>query len=222
LLAVIALLVSSSNLSSSITGIISGSTGVISALMAQYGYLSVAALMALESASMPVPSEIVMPLAGLFAARGAMDFLWAFLASLAGTAAGIAVDYYIAYFIEKDVVYRYMRKLHVGTKRLDEFTSWFEKNGSMTVFITRLMPVVREVVSFPAGFAKMDQRKFFAYSLLGSAVWNLVLMLFGFYALNTSNAVLIMVVVGAFAAALYAVYVLAMRRMRRLNRGVRK
>lgn len=199
----------------SLSSIILGSTQAITNFISSYGYWSIAVLMAMESSSLPVPSEVVMPLAGLLAAKGSMSFEWAFIAALAGATVGMAVDYYIAYFIEKDVVYKYLKKMHIKEHWLDDFSAWFERNGPPAVFLTRLLPVVRTVISFPAGFAKMDQKKFFAYSVAGTAIWNGVLMAFGYYALNASNAAIAMAAAGALAIVLYVIYRFAGKRIRR-------
>ncbi len=199
----------------SLSSIILGSTQAITNFVSGYGYWSIAVLMAMESSSLPVPSEVVMPLAGLLAANGTLSFWWAFIAGLAGAIVGMAVDYYIAYFIEKDVVYRYLKRMHIKEHWLDDFSSWFERNGPPAVFLTRMLPVIRTVISFPAGFAKMDQKKFFAYSIAGTAIWNGVLMAFGYYALNAGNAAVDMAAVAAFAIVLYVIYRFAGKRIRK-------
>ncbi len=199
----------------SISGLASWSQQLIFSLSTRYGYWSIFALMAMESSSLPVPSEVVMSVAGLLAAQGAFSFEYAFIAGLAGATIGMAVDYYIAYFIEKDVVYKHLKRLHLSEKRLDAFSEWFERNGSKMVFLTRLLPVVRTVISFPAGFAKMDQKKFFAYSISGTAIWNAVLMAFGYYALNANNAALVMAAVAVAAILLYLAYAIVAKRVRK-------
>jgi membrane protein DedA with SNARE-associated domain len=199
----------------SISSIISGSASVITGILERYGYAAIFGLMALESSSIPVPSEVVMPLSGLLAAKGILSFPLAFIASLLGSLLGIAVDYYIGYYFGKDVVYKHLHKLRITKSQLDNFDRWFERNGIAAVLITRMLPVVRTVMSFPAGFAQMNKKKFFGYSALGAGVWNMVLMLFGFYALSSSNAILVLVSIALFALVLYVLYTVAMRRLKR-------
>ncbi len=199
---------------SSLMQLVSGSTSIIEQFIHAYGYLALFIAMALESSSLPVPSEVVMPLAGALSHSGFFNFWVAFIAALAGSVLGLTVDYYIGYFIGKDIVYKHVSKLHISKERLDSFDKWFERNGVAAVFITRLIPVLRTIMSFPAGFSRMDKKRFFAYSIAGAFVWNLVLMSFGFYiSTYASNAVIIMSALGAFALALYIVYREAMKRM---------
>ncbi len=186
----------------------------INGLIGSYGYLAVFVLMLLENSSLPVPSEVVLPLAGFFAAKGALSFFLALCAALAGSIGGIAIDYAIGYYVGKDIVYKHLRYLRVKKADLDAFDAWFGRNALIAVFMSRLMPVVRTVISFPAGFARMPMKEFFAYSIAGSFVWDIVLMYFGFYALSASNAVIVLASIGAFAIALYLVYALFMRRAR--------
>ncbi|MEM3227408.1 MAG: DedA family protein [Candidatus Micrarchaeaceae archaeon] len=180
-----------------------------------YGYFAVFSLMMLESATIPIPSEVVMPLAGIFAARHIFGFYPALAASVLGSAAGIAIDYYIGYYIGKDIVYKHLRLFRIKKEQLDAFDVWFERNGIAAVFLTRLVPVIRTVMSFPAGFAKMKPKEFFAYSISGALIWNAVLMSFGFYALSGNSAVDILAAIGVFVLLLYIVYALAIKRLRR-------
>ncbi len=195
--------------------IITGSTTVLTNLITTYGYLAIATLMALEGASLPVPSEVIMPLAGFFSAKGLLSFPLALIAGLIGSTIGLAVDYYVAYFVGKEVVYKHLQKFHIKRESLESFDKWFERNGVMAVFLTKFIPLIRTLVSFPAGFAKMDQKKFFGYSILGSLIWNVVLMAFGYYALSANNAVIILASIGAFGIILYFIYRIAVKSMRK-------
>ncbi len=197
----------------SVTQLLTGSAGFIVGLVKQLGYLGIFVLMALEGSSLPVPSEVVMPLAGLFAKEGILNFPFALAAGLLGSIIGIAVDYYIGYFVEKDIVYRHLQKLHIKRESLDKFDIWFKRNGVAAVFITRLIPVIRTFISFPAGFAKMDQKRFFAYSIIGSFIWDTILMSFGFYALSVNNAVIDMAAIGTFGIVLYLVYKISINKI---------
>jgi membrane protein DedA with SNARE-associated domain len=190
-------------------------TSIITAFFHAYGYAAVFFLMLLESATIPVPSEVIMPLAGIFAARHIFDFWPALIASILGSGAGIAIDYYIGYFIGKDIVYKHLRFFRITQAQLDAFDIWFERNGMAAVFITRLVPVIRTVMSFPAGFAKMKPKYFFAYSISGAVIWNTVLMVFGFYALSGTSAEQILAAIGVFVLVLYMIYALALRHLRR-------
>ncbi len=199
---------------SSLMQLVSGSTSIIEQFIHAYGYMALFIAMALESSSIPVPSEVVMPLSGLLAAKGIFSFPLAFIASLLGSLLGIAVDYYIGYYIGKDIVYKHLHRFRISKEKLDSFDKWFERNGVAAVFITRLIPVLRTLMSFPAGFTRMDKKQFFAYSIAGAFIWNLVLMLFGFYVSTyANNAVILMSALGVFALLLYVVYREALKRM---------
>ena len=198
----------------SLTGLTTQAYGIVTNLVHAYGVAAVFVLMLLESSSIPVPSEVIMPLAGVFAAQHIFSFYIALLASIAGSAIGIAIDYLIGYYIGKDIVYKHLRLFHIKKESLDAFDEWFSRNGVAAVFFTRLVPVVRTLMSFPAGFAKMPPKTFFTYSIAGAAIWNTVLMLFGFYFLSSTNAVVLMAAIGVFAIALYITYRYAVKSMR--------
>lgn len=197
--------------------LISHSYATITSFVKSYGYLAIFILMAMESSTLPIPSEVVLPLAGLFAANGLLSFPIAFIAALLGSILGSMVDYVIGYYVGKDIVYKHLKLFHVKKESLDNFDRWFEKNGIAAVFLTRLVPVVRTVVNFPAGFAKMKLKDFLAYSIAGIIVWDTVLMSFGYFFLSTktNSIVTIMAATGVFAILLYIVYRTAMKRMKK-------
>ncbi|MDE1833148.1 MAG: DedA family protein [Candidatus Micrarchaeota archaeon] len=194
--------------------IFTNSYAAISALMKIYGYLALFGLMLLESSSIPVPSEVVLPLAGALAASGDFNFVIAFLVSIVASMVGLTIDYAIGYFIGKDVVYKHLQMFRVKREQLDNFDRWFERNGVAAVFLSRLLPVLRTVMSFPAGFARMPLKKFYGYSLAGVFIWDLVLMLFGYYLIKVDSAVVTMAAVGVFGIVLYAIYAYAVRKLR--------
>ena len=194
-----------------ISSLFSNAYATIQTLMSHYGLLAVFGLLLLESSSIPVPSEVILPLAGIFVANGTLRFVPAYIAALLGSLAGIAIDYYIGYFLGKDVVYRHLRFFHVTQERLDAFDAWFARNGLAAVFLSRLVPVIRTIMSFPAGFARMEPKRFFGYSVAGAAIYDVVLLIFGMKALSTNNAVITLTAVGIFAIALYIVYKFALK-----------
>ncbi len=198
-----------------IVHILTGSYAMINAFISLYGYIAVVVLMALESASLPIPSEVVLPLAGHAVQLYNLNFYIMVLASLIGTAIGITIDYWIAYVLEKSVVYKHLGAFHIKKSTLDSFDEWFSKNGSFAVFVSRILPVVRGLISFPAGFAKMPLKDFFLYSLAGSLIWNVALIMFGYWALSIANLQLLFAVIGVFAMALYMVYRTGMKRIRK-------
>ncbi len=187
--------------------------GAITALISQYGYYAIFALMLLEAAAFPVPSEVVLPAVGFLAANGTIDPAISFAAVIFGGIIGMAVDYYIAYFLGKDVVYRHLAFFRIREEQLNAFDEWFAANGAFAVFITRLIPLVRALINFPAGFAQMPIRKFLIYSIAGTLIWDALLIGFGYYALSLSNFYYVMAAIIAFALVLYLVYYFAMKRI---------
>ncbi len=190
----------------------------------RHTYYAIFLLMTLESASLPVPSEVVLPAMGYLAAKmnPIINIYLGIAVAVAGSMVGITIDYSIAYFVGKEVVYKHLRTFHIKKKSLDAFDAWFRKNGNFAVFIGRLIPLVRGLVSLPAGFAKMPIKGFYLYSFLGTVIWDVVLTLFGYYALRTTNIYLLMVIVAAFGVLLYLVYVYAIRRIKKSTKRSRK
>ena len=198
-----------------LSGLLANSTAIIQNLITNYGYLAIFVLMTLESASLPIPSEVILPLSGYLAAKGSLNFYLAFASGMLGAIAGLAIDYAIGYYIGKDIIYKHLQLFRIKKKTLDEFDAWFDSNGIAAVFLSRLIPEVRALMSFPAGFAKMPLKEFFSYSIAGAIIWNLVLMLFGFYLLSADSAVIVMASIGIFAIALYVVYKIATKHMKK-------
>jgi len=145
--------------------------------ISKYGIWGIFSLMTLESASLPIPSEVVLPLSGFLASQGKIDLWMAFLASLAGSMIGSLIDYYIGYNIGVSAL-RHIRWMNA--KGLDASISWFEKYGNFAVFATRFIAGARTLVSFPAGALKMRMKNFIILTLVGSAIWDASLLYGGF------------------------------------------
>lgn len=180
--------------------------GSIPLLVHTYGYAAIFVLMLLESASFPVPSEVVLPLAGALAAQGSLNFAAALLVGIAGSIIGCLIDYAIGYFIGREIVYKHLGLFHIKRETLDGFDAWFERNRVAAVVFTRFIPIIRTVINFPAGFARMPLKQFVGYSLVGIVIWDAVLMAFGYLVLSTRNAELLMAAIGAFTVVLYIIY----------------
>lgn len=150
-------------------------TSIISAL----GYVGVAVLTFLENLFPPIPSELVIPLAGFVAANGDMSLVWVIIAGTVGSLAGAALWYEIGRRVgEQRVrhwVARYGRWLTISAHDLDQAQAWFRRHGRIAVLIGRLVPGVRTFVSFPAGFARMPLWPFLWYSTIGTVAWTAVL-----------------------------------------------
>jgi membrane protein DedA with SNARE-associated domain len=141
--------------------------GVISA----GGYFGVVVLMAIESACIPLPSEIIMPFAGYLVSVGRFSLIGAATAGALGCNIGSTVAYYVAAKGGRPAFERWGRYVLVTAAELDRAEHFFARYGAITVFIGRLLPVVRTFIAFPAGLARMPMGKFQIYTFLGSWPW---------------------------------------------------
>lgn len=146
----------------------------------QYKLLAIYVTMTLESACIPIPSEIVMPYAGHLVARGSLS-MWeaTFVAALANLS-GSLLAYTAGRFGGRTFVDKYGRYIFLSRKHLAMADRWFANKGEVTVFFSRMLPAVRTFISLPAGIARMDIVKFTVYSFLGSLPWNLTLVYLGY------------------------------------------
>lgn len=138
---------------------------------AEHGYLAVFVLMALESACIPIPSEVTMLFAGFLVSRGEIDFV---AVSLVGTVANLAgswAAYAVGRSTGRALLERFGKYLFIRKHEIDRADVWFERHGETAVFVSRLLPVVRTFISLPAGMARMPLGKFTVYTFLGCLPW---------------------------------------------------
>jgi membrane protein DedA with SNARE-associated domain len=146
-------------------------SGFIVAVISSMGYAGVALLMAIESACVPLPSEIIMPFAGYLVYAGRFN-LWAVgVAGAVGCVVGSLVAYYVGLKGGRPFVEKYGRYILVSPRDLDLADRWFARYGEVIVFASRLLPVVRTFIAFPAGVARMNLARFTLYTFLGSLPW---------------------------------------------------
>lgn len=146
------------------------------------GYVGVFCLMLVESANIPVPSEVIMPFSGFLVVQDHLSFWWVVAAGAFGNLAGSLLSYYVALFGGRPFLERYGRFFFVSRREIASAENLFFKHGSATVFFSRLLPIVRTFISFPAGLSRMNIWKFSAYTLAGSFLWSLLLTYLGFVA----------------------------------------
>ncbi len=151
----------------------------ITAFIASTGYIGVAVLMGIESACIPLPSEIIMPFAGYQVYIGHLSLWGVATAGALGCNLGSVIAYWIGAYGGRPLVERYGRYILLSHHDLDRTTTFFEKYGSITVLIGRLLPVVRTFIALPAGIARMNQVRFHLYTFLGSWPWCYVLAYVG-------------------------------------------
>lgn len=135
------------------------------------GYLGIALLMAIESACIPLPSEIIMPFAGYLVYLGRFDLVWVATAGAIGCNIGSAVAYAVGAYGGRPLVERWGSYILLSRRELDWSDRFFQRYGSITVFVARLLPVVRTFIALPAGIARMPQLRFHVYTFLGSWPW---------------------------------------------------
>lgn len=153
----------------------------ITELVFQLGYVGIAALMALESSFFPFPSEVVLPPAGYLAAQGRMNAGLALAAGLAGSLAGALFNYYVAAKLGRPFLHRYGKYLLIKDAALNRAEAFFRRHGEISMFIGRLIPVIRQLISLPAGLARMRLDRFLFYTALGAGIWCAVLTYIGVY-----------------------------------------
>jgi membrane protein DedA with SNARE-associated domain len=135
------------------------------------GYAGVVALMGIESACIPLPSEIIMPFAGYVVYLGHANLWWTATAGALGCNLGSVIAYWIGAKGGRPLVERYGKWVLMSHHDLDRMTFFFDRYGSITVLLARLLPVVRTFIAFPAGIAKMPQLRFHIYTFVGSWPW---------------------------------------------------
>ena len=143
----------------------------VTQVIGSLGYAGIAALMGIESACIPLPSEIIMPFAGYLVYTGRFNLLWAATAGAIGCNIGSVIAYWVGAAGGRPLVMRYGRWVLMSHHDLDRMTHFFEKYGTITVLLGRLLPVVRTFIAFPAGVARMPQLRFHLYTFIGSWPW---------------------------------------------------
>lgn len=173
------------------------------------GYPGIVALMFIESSFLPLPSELVMPPAGYLAAQGRMDPVLAVLAGTVGSIGGALFNYWFAVTVGEPFLRRYGKYVLVRAHHLDRTEAFFARHGEISTFVGRLLPVVRHLISIPAGMARMNLKRFVAFTALGASIWCAVLVYIGWF-LGRHEAVLREGVVKAYStqAVLYMLPVL--------------
>ena len=148
---------------------------VISAM----GYPGIVLLMAIESANIPLPSEIIMPFAGFLVSTGQFNLWWAAFWGAIGCLVGGALSYWIGMIGGRPLIEKYGKYIVISHHDLDKADGWFKKHGETTLLIGRMLPVIRTFISFPAGIATMNFWRFMGYSFIGSFPFCLLLAYIG-------------------------------------------
>jgi membrane protein DedA with SNARE-associated domain len=156
----------------------------LSQVMRDLGYAGLALLMLAETVFPPIPSEAVLPLAGYLVERGEFNYVAVLVTSTVGSVLGAMLLYEAARYGGRPFVNRFLRFAHLDEAKLEEAEGWFARRGPLIVLLGRCVPGMRSLVSLPAGLLRMPRWHYLAFTLIGSAVWNTVLVSLG-YALGS-------------------------------------
>jgi membrane protein DedA with SNARE-associated domain len=193
-------------------------------LMEALGYPGIVLIILLENPFPPIPSEVVLPFGGFMTTTGTVTFVGVMVASTLGSVLGAVALYGLGAWFGRERIYRFVgrfqRYLSVTPEDVKKAEGWFERYGSLTVFFCRMVPVMRSIISIPAGLVRMNLVTFSLYTLLGSLIWNAILV--GVGALLGASWPLVtewvgyyqdvVIVVGAVVAVLVVVYWFRRRR----------
>jgi|SRR5579875_42748 len=164
------------------SGLAGGLFGSLVQLEATLGYPGLFVLMLLESASLPVPSEIILPLAGYLVFLDKMGFIQAVVVASLGGLVGAYIDYYASRLLGRPLLVQVLKRIHVRESSLIRAERWFNRGGLVAVLLARFVPLIRTLISFPAGLLKMDSRTFGVVTLIGTLGWSTLLVYAGYRA----------------------------------------
>ncbi len=149
------------------------------------GYVGIFVLMTLESALIPIPSEITMPFSGFLASKGILSVWPIIIVGTLANLAGSLLAYWIGYILEETIliglIKKYGKFVLVTEHDYQRANKWFAKYGDKIIFISRLLPGIRTVISLPAGMFEMDIKKFIIYTTIGCFIWSILLTYIGYY-----------------------------------------
>ncbi|RUM76723.1 MAG: DedA family protein [Sulfurovum sp.] len=171
------------------------------------GYGGIFLLMFLESTFFPFPSEIIMIPAGYLAYKGEMNVLMVIFVGILGSVVGALFNYYIAKYFGRAFILRYGKYFFIKEETLDKLEAFFTKHGELSTFNGRLIPGIRQLISLPAGLARMNVAKFSFYTALGAGIWVVVLVALG-YLLGSNEALISQYLKSATLIALISVVLL--------------
>lgn len=163
---------------------------IIIEIMNQFGYIGICLLILVENVFPPIPSEVILTFGGFMTIQSEMSVLGVIIVATIGSVLGATILYLVGRLINKDVIEKWLdgkvgKILRFKREDVEKANSWFEKKGKWTVLFCRCVPIVRSLISIPAGMSKMAFTPFILLTTLGSAVWNTVLVILGNVAGNS-------------------------------------
>lgn len=150
-------------------------------LVEKSGYAGVFGLMIIASAAVPIPSEVILPVAGYLVSIGHLNFWLVVALAATGSLIGTLIAYSIGYFLGRAAILRYGKYVRMNEGHLNTAEKWFGKYGNVTVLFCQFVPLVRTLIPFPAGIAEMKLWKFIVFSLVGIVIWDTALVYVGYY-----------------------------------------
>ncbi len=148
-------------------------------LVEKSGYTGIFVLMALANSMIPIPSEVILPVAGYLVFLGQLNFWVVLIVSSIASLIGTLVDYWIGYYIGRAAILKYGRYVRLNENHLKTTEKWFAKYGEVTVLLMKFVPLIRVLVAFPAGFAEMKLWRFILFSIVGIFVYGAILIYLG-------------------------------------------
>lgn len=173
-------------------------TEIIQAITSWYmnhlNYWTITLLMTVESSFIPFPSEVVIPPAAWKAAEGELNIILVIVFGTIGSILGALINYYIALWIGRPLVYKFAESklghmLLLDGKKVEKAEAYFRKKGNISTLIGRLIPGVRQLISIPAGLVRMNLKSFLLYTTIGAGIWNIVLAVIGYFAQGQADLV---------------------------------
>ena len=190
-------------------------------IMNNYGYLGICLLILIENVFPPIPSELILTFGGFMTTNSNITVIGVIIAATIGSLLGAIILYYIGKILNKErlikiVTSKYGKWLRIKPKDIEAADKWFDEKGNKTVFFCRFIPVVRSLISIPAGMSEMPMLKFILYTFLGSTIWNTALVCVGAFAgdkkdyilniLNNASHVILILLVIIFIAVVFWYY----------------
>jgi membrane protein DedA with SNARE-associated domain len=149
--------------------------------VAEWGYIGIFIMMFLESSFFPFPSEVAMIPAGYLASTGEMNLFIAIVTGIAGSLAGALFNYFLAVKYGRGFLIKFGKYFFITEETIDKVEHFFQDHGHISTFSGRLIPAVRQYISFPAGLARMNLKEFSLYTALGAGIWTTILVLLGYF-----------------------------------------
>jgi membrane protein DedA with SNARE-associated domain len=163
-------------------------TWIVNAVSA-LGYWGIIAMMFLESSFFPFPSEVVIPPAGYLASQGRMSFPWVIACGILGSLLGALFNYYLALWLGRPLVLKIARPFGLTEEKFARAEEMFRTHGEISTFVCRLLPVIRQYISFPAGLARMNLFRFLLFTGLGASIWVTILAYIGYLVGNNKELI---------------------------------